>query len=98
MSNVAEIPQTDVEAAGSEVRAVGFSNAAQLVYSCNESTDEEKIDKCNEIGRVFGAGIEEQGPHRPCCTQNRDDEQGEDRGRRQAVGNRVGMHKPCEHP
>lgn len=57
------------------VGAVGVGHDAQLVDSADEGTDEKKVDKCDEAGRVFGAAVKEEGSNCPCDSQGGHDEE-----------------------
>jgi hypothetical protein len=79
------------------VGAVGISDSSKFVDSTDESTNEEKVNKGDEIGRVAGFGVEEQGTDCPCCCQSRYYEEDEDRSRCEEVAVVEEVDKPGEH-
>lgn len=80
--------------AAGPVGAVGIGNEAQDVDGADEGTDEEQINEGDEAGRVLGAAVEEEGADSPCKTQDRYNEEHQNRCRRAEVLAVVNVDEP----
>lgn len=94
--------ESDVDAACVRItfaplRAVPFRNRAEVVNTCYQSADEEKINDGHKQRGVAGAVVGDQSCESPDCSEDGDDEQDQNEGRRELVRFRVAIDEPTKH-
>ncbi len=66
-----------VDAAAVPVAAVGVCDEAELVYACDEGTEEEEVDEGDERGGALGSRVPDEGVDAPEDGDYGDDEENE---------------------
>lgn len=79
------------------VGAVRVGDAAKAVHAADECANEEQVDEGDKLGRVPCARVQEESAHGPCCAEDGDDEENQDRARGQDVALVEPVDEPGEH-
>lgn len=81
----------------SQLERPGHGWRWDVLDSGNESADEAQVDECDEARIGRRAVVREEREDGPCESEDRHDEEHEDRGRSQGVDFRVLVNEPGEH-
>jgi uncharacterized Zn-binding protein involved in type VI secretion len=98
--NATQTPQVKVVVVGAIVAPIGavrVSDAAQTPHCADEGAHKEEIDEGDEVGRVFGARVQEEGAYCPCGSEHRDDEEDENGGGCEQAAVVVEVNEPGQH-